>query len=136
MTVDVTPLIVAAIQSIAPIVLLFLAHLAYEKAWPILSRYIGQKDAAILQDRVDRVLKAGIGFAVQKAAGTVQDHGAITVDTKSWMVGMAVQYATSHAPDLMAEAGQVTDKVLARFDTHPAVQGLLDVLPAGEPAAA
>ena len=50
------------------------------------------------------------------------------------MVDMAVQYATKHAPDLVNEAGEVVEKVLARFDAHPAVQGLIVAAQPSQPA--
>ena len=136
MTVDVTPLLVAAIYALVPILFTFAANLAWKGVQPALVRYLGQKDAALLQERVNQVLSAGIGFAVQEAAATVTAHGAVTVDTRNWMVGAAVKYATAHAPDLMTEAGNVTQKVLARFDTHPAVQGLVAATLPAQPLAA
>ena len=87
-------------------------------------KYLGEKNAASIQERVNQVLNAAIGFATQKGSDLVAQHGAITVPVKNVLVGMAVDYATHHAPDLMSQAGDVFDKVLARFDTHPAVQGL------------
>ena len=135
MTVDVTPIIVAAITSLVPIVLGFLANVIWKQIKPEAVRYLGEKNAAIFQERVDHVLNAGIGYAVQQGVAAVTARGGITLDTRNLMVDMAVKYAAKHAPDLMAEAGDVVEKVLARFDTHPAVQGLIvATTPAGAPA--
>lgn len=123
--IDISGLIIAAVYSLFPVVLGFLGRAAWKELSPFAIRYLGEQNAMIFQGRVDSVLSAAIGFAVQHGAEYVKSKGPIPVDTKSWMVEMAVNYATSHAGDLMAEAGNVTEKVLARFDTHPAVQGLV-----------
>lgn len=124
MTVDLTPVVLAFINQLAPIVLIGLASLGYKALSPKINQFLGEKNAAIFQDRVNQVLNAAIGFAVHEGMALATEHGAITVPVKNVLVGMAVEYATKHAPDLMTEAGDVVEKVLARFDTHPAVQGL------------
>ena len=126
-TVDITPLLVAAIYALVPILMTFLASLAWKEVRPYAVRYLGEKAAADMQARLDRVLSAAIGFAVQDAAAAVSAHGGITFETRNLMVDTAVRYASDHAPDLMRDVGAVTEKVLARFDTHPAVQGLVPV---------
>lgn len=133
--IDISALLVAAIYSLVPIVLGFMFRFAWAEVSPYAVRYLGQRNAEILQGRVDAVLQASIGYAVQHGASYVQGKGPIPVDTKNWMVGLAVNYAVQHAPDLMQEAGNVTEKVLARFDTHSAVQGLVTGAPA-EPVTA
>ena len=125
MTVDLTPLLIAAIYALVPIVITFVANVAFKAIQPELVKYLGEKNAAVFQDRVNQVLQAGIGFAVQKGADAVSQHGGITFQSKNLLVDMAVNYAVKHAPDLMSQAGDVTEKVLARFDSHPAVQGLI-----------
>ncbi len=92
---------------------------------PTLEHYLGEKNALLLQQRVDHLLNQGIGFAAQKAVTQVRANGGISFDTRNIMVDWAVKYATDHAPDLATSAGNLTEKVLARFDTHPAVQGLV-----------
>ena len=134
MTVDLTALVLAAINQLAPVLIAGLASLAFKAAWPTVTKYLGEQNAATFQDRVNQVLNAAIGFAVQKGSDSVLRDGAITFQTKNLMVEWAVSYATKHAPDLMTEAGEVVEKVLARFDTHPAVQGL--AYSAQQPAAA
>lgn len=126
-TVDVTPLLVAAIYALVPIVITFAASFAWKAVQPMIVKYLGEKTAGEIQARLDHVLSAAIGFAVQDAAAAVSAHGGITFDTRNLMVEGAVKYATDHAPDLMRDVGNVTEKVLARFDTHPAVQGLYPV---------
>lgn len=123
--IDISALLVAAIYSLVPIVLGFTFRFAWAEVSPYAIRYLGQKNYEILQGRVDAVLQSGIGYAVQHGAEYVSKQGPIPVETKNWMVGLAVNYAVQHAPDLMQEAGNVTEKVLARFDTHPAVQALV-----------
>ena len=137
MTVDLAPLALAAVNQLGPIILAGVASLGFKAIFPEVQKYLGEKNAAIFQDRVNQVLNAGIGFAVQKSDGVIAQHGALTVPVKNVMVGWAVEYATKHAPDLMEQAGDVVEKVLARFDTHPAVQGLTYALqqPALAPAA-
>lgn len=125
MNVDVTALVVAAINQLEPMILIGLASLGYKALSPSIQKFLGEKNAAIFQDRVNHVLNVAIGFAVQKSDGLVAEHGALTVPVKNVMVGWAAEYAMKHAPDLMEEAGDVVEKVLARFDTHPAVQGLV-----------
>ena len=132
-TVNVTPLLVAAIYAIVPIVLTFLASIAWKEVRPFVVKYLGEAAAEKLQARLDRVLSAAIGFAVQEAATAVSGHGGITFETRNMMVEAAVKYATDHAPDLIRDVGGVTEKVLARFDTHPAVQGLIAVNDNGAP---
>lgn len=124
-TVNVTPLLVSAIYALVPIIVTFVANLAWKSIAPTIVSYLGQKDATLVQERVNQVLSAGIGFAVQKGAEQVQANGGITMDCRNLMVEWAVKYATDHAPDLMADVGKVVEKVCARFDTHPAVQGLM-----------
>ena len=125
MNVDVTPLLVAAITSLVPIVLTFAASQAYKAVKPELLKYLGERNAAIFQDRVNQVLGAAIGFAVQRGADAVSQHGGKTIQSKNLLDDMPVNYAVKHAPELMSQAGDVTEKVLARFDAHPAVQGLI-----------
>ena len=126
-TVNVTPLLVAAIYALVPIVLTFAASLAWKEVRPFVVKYLGESTAEKLQSRLDKVLSAAIGYAVQESAAAVTSHGGITFDTRNLMVEAAVKYATDNAPDLMREVGGVTQKVLARFDAHPAVQGLIAV---------
>ena len=76
MTVDVTSVIVAAIYTLVPIILGFVANLLFKTAWPTIQKYLGEKNAAVFQDRVNQVLNAGIGFAVQKAAEAVRSTAA------------------------------------------------------------
>ena len=125
--VDVTPLLVAAIYALVPIVMTALASIGWKDAKPYVVKYLGEKTAGEIQTRLDRVLSAAIGFAVQNAAAAVSAHGGITFETRNFMVETAVKYASDHAPELMSDVGNVTEKVLARFDTHPAVQGLVPV---------
>ncbi len=124
MTVDLTALILAAINHLGPVIITGVASLGFKLAWPTIVKYLGEQNATSFQARVDQVLNAAIGFATQKGADLVAQHGAITLPVKNVLVGSAVDYATHHAPDLMSEAGDVVEKVLARFDSHPAVQGL------------
>ncbi|MCW6508196.1 hypothetical protein M8523_09195 [Hyphomicrobiales bacterium BP6-180914] len=136
MTVDLTAFALAAINQLGPIVLTGVASLLFKAVWPEIVKFLGEKNAATFQARVNEVLNAAIGFAVQKGGALVTSHGALTIDVKNVLVGMAVDYASKHAPDLMTQAGDIVEKVLARFDTHPSVQGLIYATqPLAQPAA-
>lgn len=138
MNVDVTPIMVAMVYALVPTLAVFAANLAWRHLYPELVKYLGEKNAASLQARVNELLHKAIGFGVDKAVTALQSGGGISIDPKGFVVRMALQYATSHATDLALQAGDLEEKILARFAEHPAVQQLYGPAPANgnEPPAA
>lgn len=123
MNVDLTPILAALVPVLLPTLVVFLANLGFRKVWPELVKYLGEKNAASFQARVNEVLNRAIGFGVDKALAEIQAHPA-SVDVKSFVVRVALEYATSHANELAVQAGQLEEKILARFASHPDVQQL------------
>jgi hypothetical protein len=135
-TLDLTPLLLALEGILVPIVLGFIVNMVWKEVQPFVVKYLGAKNALILQDRFSALATHAIGYAVQAGGDRITRDGGITVDTRNIMVNWATQYANDHAADLAQDAGNVAEKMLARFDTHPAVQGLLlPPIPEAAPAA-
>ncbi len=133
MQVDLTPLLVAMVSTLLPATILFAANLAWGQLRPEIVKFLGEKNAAALQGRVNELLHHAIAFGVAQVEDEIRRGGA-TVDVKSFVVRMALQYATSHANDLARQAGdiegQLAEKILARYASHPAVQQLYAPAPA------
>ena len=134
--VDLTSLITSLILACGPVVLGWVVHNVWIQIRPILARYMDERTLAAFQARFDAVAHQAIAFAVQKGADRVTAGQPITLDIKNWLAGEAVEYVTRNAPDTAAQAGQVLEKVLARFDLHPAVQALVVPGPPAEPVTA
>ena len=124
-TLDFTPILLALEGIIVPIVLGWVVNQAWKEVQPYLVKYLGAKNAMILQERFSKLADHAIAYAVQAGGDRIARDGGITVGTRNIMVDWAVGYANDHAADLSQDAGMVTEKMMARFDTHPAVKGLL-----------
>ena len=116
-----------------------------------LRRFLDQKAGDLLASRVDDLLDKAIAFAAKQGEAWVADqHFHVEVD--NWLVNIAVDYAVSHAPSLLKQAGALASskagdlvkqkaadllkqKVTARLD-HPAVAALKALAPPAPVAAA
>lgn len=136
-SIDVTSLIVALEHAIGPVVLAFVVRFAWTEVSPFLTKYLGEKNMLAFQQRFDIVADKAIGYAVNEGSKKLTTGAPITVHDQGWMVDMAVNYLVSHAPEMAEQAGELSQKILARFDSHPAVQGLIGAPPpAPEPVIA
>lgn len=108
-------------------------------------KYLDQKTASLLAQNVDGVLNRAISYAAAQAATYIgREDFHLNVD--GWIASYAATYANSHAPQLMKQAGDVTQKIVARLAEHPDVLLLKhkaendnapqDIRPAAQAAAA
>ena len=105
-TVNVTPLLLALEGILVPIVLGFIVNMAWKEVQPYVVKYLGAKNALILQDRFSALATHAIGYAVQAGGDRIARDGGITIDTRNIMVSWATQYASDHAADLAQDAGK------------------------------
>ncbi len=132
-SVNITPILVALVWSLGPIIGAFVVRNAIALLMPLLKPYMDEKTLEAFQARFNHIANQGIAWAVQQGAARVEAGKPITVDVKNWMAGQAVEYVARNAPNTAAQAGDVLEKVLARFDLHPAVQALVSPAPPTEP---
>lgn len=130
--IDITNLLVLVLKAVVPAALLWMAHIAWAFLAPHLVTYLGEKNMLVFQQRFDLAADKAIGFAVAQGAKRLTAGAPITIDNQNWMVSLAVNYLVQHAPDMATQAGELTEKILARFDSHPAVQGLIGNTPPGD----
>lgn len=130
--IDITNLLVLTEHAVLPVVLLWMVRQAWAFIAPHLATYLGEKNMLAFQQRFDLVADKAIGHAVSEGAQHLLAGKPITVESQNWMVGVAVNYIVQHAPDMATQAGDLAQKILARFDVHPAVQGLIGNVPPGD----
>lgn len=83
-------------------------------------KYLDQKTAALLAQNVDGVLQKAISYGSAQAMNYVGSKD-LHANVDGWIASYAAEYANSHAPQLMKQAGDVTQKVVARLAEHPDV---------------
>jgi hypothetical protein len=92
---------------------------------PKLGKLLHVKIDAAVADQLDRGIEHAIAFGVQHTSKDIAAHG-LTVDVKNATIAAAIRYAFATIPAVLAHFGitspeQLVDRVLARFDRHPAV---------------
>ena len=120
-TIDFTPLLVAVFSTVGLVVLRGLGHFAVNEAVKLLTPYVGEKEALVVQQRVNELLDKGVSYAMLEGKALIEQHG-LTVDVQNWLAARVAQYAVDHAPDLAVKAGGLADKGLARLLPHPEVK--------------
>ena len=97
--------------------------------------YLDQKTSELLAANVNGVLDKAIAFAATQAHAQIgrADPAVFRASVDGWIASWAADYAVKHAPDLMKQAGDVVEKIVARIGDHPAV---LEVKALGETAQA
>ncbi len=141
--IDVSPLVNEAITEIALPALVALVPVLGALVVLPLRRFLDQKTGDVLASRVNDLLDRAIAFAAKQAEGWV-DEKDFHANVDGWIANVAADYAVSHAPALMQQAGAVVsakasdlakeaadklirEKIMARLPSHPvvaAVKGL------------
>lgn len=126
--IDFAPLVSAGVEYLVVPVLSSLAIWIVAQAGVLLKRvtdrypaYLDQKTAATLASNVNGVLDKAIAFGATQA-GSLIGRSDLRANVDGWIASYAAEYAVKHAPDLMKQAGDVTQKIVARLADHPAVQ--------------
>ena len=86
-------------------------------------KYLDQKTSNLLAQNVDGVLQKAISFGAAQAQAYVGDRSLHT-NVDGWIASYAAKYAVDHAPDLMKQAGDIGQKIIARLGDHPDVNAL------------
>lgn len=118
--VDFSPLVSAGIANFAVPLLGAFATWLVSIIGVASKKYLDQKTAALLAQNVDGVLQKAISFGSSQALAYVGSKD-LHANVDGWIAGYAVEYANGHAPQLMKQAGDVTQKVIARLAEHPDV---------------
>lgn len=138
--VDFAPLVSAGIEYLIVPVLSSLAIWVVAQVGVLMTRlanrypaYLDQKTAATLASNVNGVLDKAIAFGASQASGLI-GRSDLKSNVDGWVASYAAEYAVKHAPDLMKQAGDISQKIVARLAEHPAVLELKasigDALPA------
>lgn len=146
---DASPLINEAISDILVPVGIAIAPVVAAVLVMPLRRFLDQRSGDLLASRVNDLLDKGIAYGAQQGQSWVTEKD-FHVNVDGWVANVAADYAVSHAPGLMKQAGalasakagdaakQAADdllkqKIVARLVGHPAVVALKASAP---PAAA
>ena len=121
--VDFAPLVSAGVEYFAvPLLTAGAAWLAGVVGMAS-KRYLDQKTSSVFAANVDAVLQKAISYGATQAEAYIGDKNLHT-NVNGWIASYAADYAVAHAPELMKQAGDITQKITARLSDHAGVAAL------------